>query len=192
LGRQALSKEEKEEKQTGLRLLSKHKQQKGNITKKNQISSSSTELRNGIAKLVLTIVKVLVDLLEKQAQRKVTAGDLTSDEMERLGSAFIDMRQTLRGLITKFGFKYEELDIPIASLGNRAVDTNNSAADEQILSAPMLVDILDKLINKQTVIAGQIVISVADIDLIVLNLLGMLLTPQNWRDEEKTADSFVG
>jgi methyl-accepting chemotaxis protein len=192
LGRQALSKEEKEEKQTGLRLLSKHKQQKGNITKKNQISSSSTELRNGIAKLVLTIVKVLVDLLEKQAQRKVTAGDLTSDEMERLGSAFIDMRQTLRGLITKFGFKYEELDIPIASLGNRAVDTNNSAADEQILSAPMLVDILDKLINKQTVIAGQIVISVADIDLIVLNLLGMLLTPQNWRHEEKTADSFVG
>ena len=180
LGRQAISKEEVEEEQADLRFLTKHKQQKGNITKRNQNSSSSIELQNGIAKLVLTIVKVLVDLLERQAQRKVTAGDLTSDEMERLGSAFMGMRQTLRDLITKFGFKYEELDIPIASLGKRGVETNNSS-DEQILSAPMLVDILDKLINKQTVAAGQIVISVADIDLIVLNLLGMLLTPQNWR-----------
>jgi hypothetical protein len=172
----------KEEKQAGLRPLGKRKQQIS-VTKKNQVASSK-ELRNGIAKLVLTIVKILIDLLERQAQRKVIAGTLTSNELERLGLAFIDIRQTLHDVITQFGFKDEELNIPIASIGNRGVDTNN-LGDEQLLSSSALVDILDKLIDRQTVIAGQIVISVADIELVVLNLLGMLSSKIGGREEQR-------
>jgi hypothetical protein len=178
LSRQVTSKKQK---QDGIRLLGKPKQQKGRIANKTQISSDTNELQNGLAKLVLTIVKVLVDLLERQAEHKVISGSLTEDEMERLGSALIKIRQTLRDITTKFGFRYEDLDIPIASAENRIVNIDNSNK-KQLLSAPMLVDILDRLINKQTVIAGQIVISVADIDLIILNLLGSFLSSKNYRD----------
>jgi hypothetical protein len=87
-------------------------------------------------------------------------------------------------VVTQFGFKYEELNIPIASVGNRGVDTNN-LGNEQLLSTSGLVDILDKLIDKQTVIAGQIVISVADIELVVLNLLGMLSSKIGGREEQR-------
>jgi methyl-accepting chemotaxis protein len=162
----------KEEKQAGSSRLGRHKQKQTSVTKKNQLSNSE-ELQNGIAKLVLTIVKVLVDLLERQAQRKVVGGTLAPDELERLGSAFINMRQTLHDVVTQFGFKYEELNLAVASVGNRE-DDSDDLGGKQSLSSSALVDILDKLINKQTVIAGEIVISVADIDLVVLNLLAML------------------
>lgn len=164
-------------KQNNSRSLRTGKKPKGNITKKNKKLSDS-DLRNGIAKLVLIIVKVLIDLLERQAERKVVAGSLKPEETERLGSAFINIRQTFHDVITKFGFNYKELDMPITSIESRTTNTNNSDS-EQLLSAPVLVDILDKLINKETVVAGQIVISVANINLIVLNLLATLLSSKN-------------
>jgi hypothetical protein len=169
LSKLALSKEEK---QVRSRRLGRHKQKQTSVTKKDQLANNE-ELQNGIAKLVLTIVKVLVDLLERQAQRKVISGTLAPDELERLGLAFINMRQTLHEVVTQFGFKYEELNLPVASLGDREGDIDDLGG-KQSLSSSALVDILDKLINKQTVIAGEIVISVADIDLVVLNLLAML------------------
>jgi methyl-accepting chemotaxis protein len=156
----------------GLRRLGRHKQHHTSVTKKNQ-HTDSKELQNGIAKLVLTIVRVLVDLLERQARRKAVDGTLTPDELERLGSAFIDMRQTLHKVVKEFGFKYDELNLPLATIGN-GEDDSNDLIGKQPLSSSTLVDILDKLINRQTVIAGEIVISVADIDLVVLNLLAML------------------
>ena len=162
----------KEEKQAGSKRLGRHKQKQISVTKKNQ-PANSEELQNGVAKLVLTIVKVLVDLLERQAQRKVISGTLAPDELERLGLAFINMRQTLHNVVTQFGFQYEELNLSVASIGSREDDIDDLAG-KQSLSTSALVDILDKLINKQTVIAGEIVISVADIDLVVLNLLAML------------------
>ena len=171
----------KEEKQAGSKRLGRHKQKQISVTKKNQ-PANSEELQNGIAKLVLTIVKVLVDLLERQAQRKVIGGTLAPDELERLGLAFINMRQTLHNVVTQFGFKYEELNLPLASVGNREDDIDNLGG-KQLLSSSALVDILDKLINKQTVIAGEIVISVADIDLVVLNLLAMLSSKIGEREE---------
>jgi methyl-accepting chemotaxis protein len=169
LSRLAISKEEK---QAGSKRLGRHKQKQISVTKKNQ-PANSEELQNGVAKLVLTIVKVLVDLLERQAQRKVISGTLAPDELKRLGLAFINMRQTLHNVVTQFGFQYEELNLSVASIGSREDDIDDLAG-KQSLSTSALVDILDKLINKQTVIAGEIVISVADIDLVVLNLLAML------------------
>jgi Gas vesicle protein K/Gas vesicle protein len=166
----------KEEKQTSKRSSGKHKQKTECITEKvipgTNVRTNSKESQNGIAKLILTIIKILTDLLERQAQRKVMEGKLADADIERLGLAFINIRQTLYHITRQFGFEYNELDIPIGSAGGRAYI--NKLEGKELLSASTLVDILDKLINKKTVIAGEIVISVAEIDLIVLNLLAML------------------
>jgi hypothetical protein len=160
----------KEEKQTSTRSSGKHKRKIGCITEKiissTNVRTNSKESQNGIAKLILTIIKILTDLLERQAQRKVMEGKLSHVDIERLGLAFINIRQTLYHITRQFGFEYNELDIPIGSIGK--------LEGKELLSASTLVDILDKLINRQTVISGEIAISVADIDLIVLNLLAML------------------
>jgi len=136
------------------------------------ISSKSSENKNGIAKLILTIIKILADLLERQAQRKIMDGNLKETDVEHLGAAFINIRQTLYDIARKYGFEENDLQLPAYSTGGRS-DVNKSK-DGKLLSTTTLVDILDELINKKTVVAGEITISVAEIDLIVLKLLAEL------------------
>jgi Gas vesicle protein K/Gas vesicle protein len=133
--------------------------------------SKGKENQNGIAKLILSIIKILTDLLERQAQHKVMDGNLANSDMERLGLAFINIRQTLYDITRQYGFEENELGLSLGSADGRAF---GSKLEDRELSETTLVDILDKLINKKTVIAGEITISVAEIDLIVLNLLAQL------------------
>jgi hypothetical protein len=164
-------------KQSGLSLLAGTEKRAGKKPKKNVFSNKTNkkELENGLAKLVLVLVNVLIDLLERQAERRVIEGSLTPYETEALGSAFIKIRQTFRDVIRKFGFSDKDLESllePMQAKGNTVKSDN-----EHIFSTSVLVDLLDRLINKQTVVAGQVVISVANIELIILNLLGALKPP---------------
>ena len=43
------------------------------------------KMKNGLAELVLTVVKLLHELMEKQAIRRIDGGGLTEEEIERLG-----------------------------------------------------------------------------------------------------------
>jgi Gas vesicle protein K/Gas vesicle protein len=141
------------------------------------------ENQNGIAKLILTIIKILTDLLERQAQRKVMEGNLANSDMERLGLAFINIRETLYNITRQYGFEENELGLSLGSADGRAF--GSKLKDRELLSETTLVDILDKLINKKTVIAGEITISVAEIDLIVLNLLAQLSSKDEYIDNSK-------
>ena len=129
-----------------------------------QVNSDGERLQNGLARLVLTIVELLRHLLERQAQRRVLAGTLSAEEVERLGLAFMQIKQKIHEISDQFGLNSNELDIKVGS-----VITKNASA-----SKGSLVDILDKLLDKGTVVGGQITISVADIDLIALDLFAML------------------
>ena len=129
-----------------------------------QVNSDGERLQNGLARLVLTIVELLRHLLERQAQRRVLAGTLSAEEVERLGLAFMQIKQKIHEISDQFGLNSNELDIKVGS-----VITKNASA-----SKGSLVDILDKLLEKGTVVGGQVTISVADIDLIALDLFAML------------------
>jgi hypothetical protein len=149
-----------------------------------RLSSKTSENKNGIAKLILTIIKILADLLERQAQRKIMGGNLKESDVEHLGSAFINIRQTLYDIARKYGFEENELQLTVYSTSGRSYV--NKSKDGQLLSTTTLVDIIDELINKKTVVAGEITISVAEIDLIVLKLLAELSS----KDESTNKSNF--
>ncbi len=71
---------------------------------------------NGLAQLVLTLVKLLHDLLEKQAIRRMDAGTLTDDEVERVGRTLMRQADTLRDLCDAFGLTLDDLDLDLGSL----------------------------------------------------------------------------
>lgn len=119
----------------------------------------SDRLQHGLAKLVLMLVNTITDVLERQAVRKVESGTLTSQEVERLGLAFMEIRARTAEIADKFGLRRDELAIELsAPAGKQAT----------------LVDVVDKLIDQGTVIAGDVGLAVAGIDLAKLRVVATL------------------
>lgn len=120
------------------------------------------KLQHGLAKLVLTLIQTVTDVLEKTAIRRVESGTLTTEEVERLGLAFMQIRERTTDIADKFGVKQEELGIRLSQ-----------QSDQKQVS---IVDVVDKLIDQGTVIAGDVTIAVAGVDLATLRLLATLTT----------------
>lgn len=76
------------------------------------------ELKNGLAQIVLTLVKLLHELLERQAIRRMEADSLTEAEIERLGMALMRQRQELERLREAFGLEEEDLNLDLGPLGS--------------------------------------------------------------------------
>jgi len=72
---------------------------------------------NGLAKLVLTLVEFLRQLLEKQAVRRMEGGTLTDDEVERMGLALMRLEQKVHEMARAFGLDPSELNLGLGPLG---------------------------------------------------------------------------
>jgi hypothetical protein len=83
----------------------------------NRIEIRPDDVRKGLGKLVLTVVELIRQLLEKQAQRRVESGTLTPEEVERLGVTFLGLSQQLDALKLVLGLEDEELNVDLGPLG---------------------------------------------------------------------------
>ncbi len=72
---------------------------------------------NGLAQLVLTLIKVIHELLEKQALRRFEAGSLTDEEAEKLGSVLMAQARELKALCVHFGLDERDLTLDLGPLG---------------------------------------------------------------------------
>ncbi|HUY88109.1 MAG TPA: gas vesicle protein K [Pirellulales bacterium] len=82
-----------------------------------RISLNSTDAKNGLAKLVLTLIELIRELLERQAIRRVEAGSLSDEEVERLGAAFLQLSEQMQRLKREFGLEDEDLNLDLGPLG---------------------------------------------------------------------------
>ena len=76
-----------------------------------RISADSDIVENGLAKLVLSIIELVRKLLEKQALRRMDAGNLTDDEIERLGNALMKLEEKMADLKRAFNLDDEDLNM---------------------------------------------------------------------------------
>jgi hypothetical protein len=75
------------------------------------------EVQRSVARLVLSVVEFLRQLMERQAIRRMQAGTLTPDETEAVGLALMRLEETLRDLASRFGLAPEELNLDLGPLG---------------------------------------------------------------------------
>ncbi|MFL5943777.1 MAG: gas vesicle protein GvpJ [Gaiellaceae bacterium] len=68
----------------------------------SRVETDENSLQRGLAQLVLVLVEILGELLERQAVRRMAAGSLSDDEAEKLGAAFLALHRRVDEL-------YEEL-----------------------------------------------------------------------------------
>jgi len=82
-----------------------------------RINIDSENLKNGLAQLVLTLIKLLHELLEKQAIRRIESGRLREDDCERVGLALMKQSEQIEKLREAFGLSEENLNLDLGPLG---------------------------------------------------------------------------
>jgi hypothetical protein len=75
------------------------------------------EVRRGLGRLVLTLVKLLHDVLERQAVRRMEGGSLSDDQIERLGTTLMLQAREIRTLCREFGVDEADLNLDLGPLG---------------------------------------------------------------------------
>ncbi len=83
-----------------------------------RISIEPDDVERGLAQLVLTLIDLLRQLMERQAIARMEGGSLTDQEVERLGVAFMRLSERMEELKDTFGFDDEDLNLHLGPLGD--------------------------------------------------------------------------
>jgi hypothetical protein len=89
----------------------------GSSGSRSRLEIDGDRVRNGLAQLVLTLVKLLHELLERQAIQRMDSGSLTDEEIERLGFTLMRQAEELERLREVFDLKEEDLNLDLGPLG---------------------------------------------------------------------------
>ena len=83
----------------------------------DRINADPEHVENGLARLVLTVIELLREILEHQAIRRMDGGTLTDEQVERLGLALLKLNERMEELKRTFGLTAEDLNIDLGPLG---------------------------------------------------------------------------
>jgi hypothetical protein len=84
---------------------------------RSRIELDPEDVSRGLAQLVLTVVELLRQLMERQAIRRMDGGSLTDDQIERLGTTFMRLEERMVELKQHFGLRDEDLNLDLGPLG---------------------------------------------------------------------------
>ncbi len=82
-----------------------------------RIDFKPDDVREGLGKLVLTVIELIRQLLERQAQRRVESGALSEAEVERLGVTFLRLSEQMEVMKRALNLEGEELNLDLGPLG---------------------------------------------------------------------------
>jgi len=96
---------------------SKTMEPQGNRAFSSRINLDEDKKKNGLAQLVLTVINLLHELLEKQAIRRIEGGGLTDEEIERLGFTLMRQSEEIARISSEFGLESDDLNLDLGPLG---------------------------------------------------------------------------
>jgi Gas vesicle protein K len=82
-----------------------------------RINADPEGVERGLAQLVLTIVELLRQLMERQALRRVEAGGLSDEQIERLGETLMLLSERMEELKRDFELEDRDLNLDLGPLG---------------------------------------------------------------------------
>ncbi|MEE1753934.1 gas vesicle protein K [Streptomyces sp. SP18CS02] len=84
---------------------------------KRRVELDPDSVERDLARLVLTVIELLRQLMERQALRRVEGEDLTEEQEERIGLTLMLLEDRMEILRTRFGLAPEDLNIDLGPLG---------------------------------------------------------------------------
>ena len=85
---------------------------------RGRVNADKEGLEQGLARLVLTLIELLRQLMERQALHRMEQGALSDEEIERLGETFMKLSQRMDQLKAEFGLEDKDLNLELGPLGN--------------------------------------------------------------------------
>ncbi len=82
-----------------------------------RVNADPHNVERGLAQLVLTLIDLLRQLMERQALRRMEGGSLTDHEVEQLGQTFMLLEQRMQELKKTFGLEDKDLNLDLGPLG---------------------------------------------------------------------------
>ncbi|MFG2290388.1 gas vesicle protein K [Streptomyces sp. NPDC048595] len=83
----------------------------------HRISTDPDTVERDLVKLVLTLVELLRQLMERQALQRVDAGDLTEEQEERLGATLMILHSRMVELCARYDLTMQDLNLDLGPLG---------------------------------------------------------------------------
>src|SRR3954465_7320090 len=83
-----------------------------------RVSADPETVERGLAQLVLTLVELLRQLMERQALHRMERGTLTDEEGEPPGAAVMKLAERMDELKAEFGLRDEDLNLDLGPLGS--------------------------------------------------------------------------
>jgi hypothetical protein len=78
-----------------------------------RLEGSGEDVGRSLGRLVVALLEVVRQVIERQALRRVDVGDLSEQQVEDLGRALIDLEDTFDELRDSFGVREEDLFLPL-------------------------------------------------------------------------------
>ena len=82
-----------------------------------RIGMDPENVERGLAQLVLTVVELIRQLMERQAIRRMEAGSLSDEQVDRMGETFMKLEERMTELREQFGLSAEDLNLDLGPLG---------------------------------------------------------------------------
>jgi gas vesicle protein GvpK len=82
-----------------------------------RLETDAESVERDLFKLVLTIIELVRQLMEKQALRRVDEGDLTDEQIEGLGNGLMHLEQAMDELKARYDLTTADLNIDLGPLG---------------------------------------------------------------------------
>jgi hypothetical protein len=83
-----------------------------------RVNADPEKVEQGLAQLVLTLIELLRQLMERQAVRRMDDGSLSDEQVERLGQTFMALSERMAELREEFGLDEDDLNLNLGPLGN--------------------------------------------------------------------------
>lgn len=82
-----------------------------------RLETDAESVERDLFKLVLTIIELIRQLMEKQALRRLDEGDLTDEQIEGLGTGLMHLEQAMEDLKSRYDLTTADLNIDLGPLG---------------------------------------------------------------------------
>lgn len=82
-----------------------------------RLEADAESVERDLFKLVLTVIELVRQLMEKQALRRVDEGDLTDEQVEGLGTGLMRLEEAMDELKDRYDLTTADLNIDLGPLG---------------------------------------------------------------------------